>query len=115
MDESLVGLVKNIVTNDVVFNVAERNVAYRHYCSKLKEVGGESEDVEQGVDAMYDRREDPVGAVAIDQMLVHLRPGYSNSLGRIECARSILANEQSTNASKHYFSNVTNTLDGFLK
>lgn len=112
MGSDLTDMVEGIVTNDVLYITAERNAAYRYYCTKLCEAKGCPDSILSGVDAMYMRREDPVGAVAIDKMLVMLRPGYSNSAERCECALSVLNSADSTGSCSCYFSNVTNELNG---
>lgn len=115
LDENLTGLVESVVTNEAKYAAVERNAAYRHFCTKLKDAGSVSETVGAGVDVMYTRRDDPVGAVAVDSLLVHLRPSYSNSVERGECAIRLLSNEHSSSSCKDYFSNVTNTLYGILR
>lgn len=113
---NLTDLVMGIVTNEPHYAKMERNLAYSLYCARLNGlaqglVDTNSELVASGVNAMYARREDPIGAVAVDKLLAALKPGYYNGAERCACALSLLANENSSSECISYFANVTNGLN----
>ena len=112
----MIGIVNEIVTNDVRYTLNERNLAYRQFCSRVTDEaplidGVQDQGVATCVGAMYVRRDDPAGAVAIDKLLVASRPGYSNDMDRFECALSLLANSNALLECKEYFRNVTNDVE----
>lgn len=110
LDGSLAGLVCGIVTNEQKYTREERNLAYRAYCDKIIEQTSDLDAVKSCADAIFVCRDDPIGAVALDKMLVVVKPGYSNSEERCACALSVLANENSSASCLRYFEAVTNTI-----
>lgn len=115
IDEALTAIVESVVTNDQHYTALERNATYLHFCKKINGMTNVLEQAESqaftyGVDAMYAKRCDPLGAVSIDKMLVNQRSGYSNSLDRYTSAISVLTNEISSAGCVYYFMDVTNQL-----
>jgi len=111
IDGPLVNLVGDIVSNDVWYARDERNAAYRMFCSRLlqSEPGASGDSARQaGEGLMYGRRCDPVGAVAVDNLLVRSRANYAHSVDRCETALAILANTNAMSGCVRYFVSVTN-------
>lgn len=111
LNDSLAELVCGIVTNEQKYTRGERNLTYRVFCDKIISRYSDLDAAESAADAIYGQRSDPIGAVALDRMLIAVKPGYSNSADRCACALSVLANENSSASCVRYFEMVTNTID----
>jgi len=113
IDNTLVNIVGDIVSNDVRYVRDERNAAYRIFCSRLLQPapgasGNSSRQAAEGL--MFGRRSDPVGAVAVDELLIHCRTNYADSVDRRETALAILANTNAMSGCVRHFVSVTNRL-----
>lgn len=118
-DGSVVSLVDAVTTNCVRYSDGERNAVYRMFCDNLLRFcngagvqAGSARDA--GESLMFERRRDPLGAVAIDKMLMSCRQGYSNSLERYETACAVLTNENARSNCIRYFISITNAISGLV-
>lgn len=112
---STVELVGDVVSNEVCYAVGERNAAYRMFCSKILGAGDPARydsSHSAGEALMFARRADPVGAVAVDKLIVSTRTNYVNSVERYETACAVLANTNAMQNCLRYFAGVTNRLQG---
>lgn len=115
INSSTVELVGDVVSNEVGYAIGERNAAYRMLCSKILEAGDPARydsSHSSGEALMFARRTDPIGAVAVDKLIVSTRTNYVNSVERYETACTVLANTNAMQNCIRYFAGVTNRLQG---
>ena len=105
---------ENVFTNHVHYTMKERNKAYRCMASKILEFQpssqAESNSVTAHVMTFYRNREDPAGAVTIDNILSRKLQGYEISSNRFETACSVLLSTNLWSGARTYLINVTNAL-----
>lgn len=112
IDPDTTALFEFVVTNELRYSIRDRAMAYGSYAKRIRTSGSLFNNGDSSFDgavlALYKRRSDAVGAMAVDRAISSSLPGYAASTNRFSVAAAILQEADVWPAVRTYFEAVTN-------